>query len=91
MKEEKGSGAEAEAQSQLVAKEDNQGKVRYLSMFPSVSYKTVRFCYLEITFVLFPLDTLASSFTIVNLVVCFIPHECSRSLSFIDMHFYKRI
>jgi len=29
MKEEKGTGAEAESQSQLVAKEDNKGKIKH--------------------------------------------------------------
>ena len=33
MKEEKGTGAEAESQSQLVAKEDNKGMIK-LCLFP---------------------------------------------------------
>jgi len=41
MKEDKGSGAEAESQSQLVAKEDNKGNVD-LSFFFSLS---VRLCH----------------------------------------------
>jgi len=53
MKEEKGTGAEAESQSQLVAKEDNKGMIK-LCLFPRWRvHSSVGMMY-ENFFVLYP-------------------------------------
>lgn len=45
MKEEKGTGAEAESQSQLVAKEDNKGEIEWSFFGASVRKERVVLCF----------------------------------------------
>lgn len=48
MKEEKGTGAEAESQSQLVAKEDNKGEIEWSFFGASVCKEGVVLCFVVV-------------------------------------------